>query len=101
MRPSKRRTRAEAWDPTQLTFRTVRETSDRLRALAKKEGLPMNSLIAEAVYIHLHRLETRGDPKLRRKSVCWGCGKRMDAATDGTGRARSGGKRQTKCSTVN
>lgn len=65
--------------------------------MAKRDGMTVTNLIAEAIYIHLHRLETRGDPAQRRKSVCWGCGKKMDAATGGTGgtrRARPPGKRQ-------
>lgn len=74
-------------DPSRLTFRTVRATKERLEALSKREGLEVNSLMAEAIYIHLHRLETNRDPKLRRKSACWGCGKAMDAASGGTGRA--------------
>ena len=93
-----KRKKPEPWDPTRLSFRTVRETSDRIRAMAKRDGLTVTNLIAEAIYIHLHRLETRGDPALRRKSVCWSCGKAKDAATDatdGTGRARPGRKRQT------
>jgi len=75
------------WDPARMTFHTVKETMDRLRALAKREGMKVNSLFAEAVYIHLHRLESNGDPKLRRKSVCWSCGTKMDAASGGTTRA--------------
>lgn len=94
MKSPKRTQKPEPWDPTRLSFRTVRETSDRIRAMAKRDGLTVTSLIAEAIYIHLHRLETRGDPELRRKSVCWGCGKRTDAATGGTQRAKRSGKRQ-------
>jgi hypothetical protein len=92
VRASKRQ-KPEPWAPAQFTFRTVRETTDRLRAVAENEGMTMNSLVAEAVYRHLHRLESRGDPKRRRMLMCGACGKpAIDAATDDTGgtrRARS------------
>jgi len=84
-----KRQKPEPWDPTRLSFRTVRETSDRIRALAKKEGMTVTSLIAEAIYIHLHRLESRGDRKRRRMLVCGACGKpAVDAATDGRKKSR-------------
>lgn len=89
MTSPKRTQKPEPWDRTQLTFRTVRETTDRLRAVAKKEGMTVNSIVAEAVYKHLHHLETRGGPKRRRMAVCGACGKpAVDAASGGTGRAK-------------
>jgi len=96
MKSPKRTARAEPCDPAQITFRTVRHTSERIRRVAKKEGFTVNSLIAAAIYIHLHRVESRGDPKLRRTLVCEHCGKPVDADVDGTRRAKRAGKRQTK-----
>jgi hypothetical protein len=84
-----KRKKPEPWDPSRFTFRTVKETTDRLRVLAKKEGMTVNSLVAEAVYRHLHRLESRGDRRRRRMLVCGACGKpAVDAATDDTGGTR-------------
>lgn len=79
-----------------LRFASVQHLADRLRATAQRERLTVASLITEALHIHLHKLETRGDPKLRRKSVCWSCGDLMDAATGGTAHARSRARRTTK-----
>lgn len=56
--------------------------------MAKRDGLTVTNLIAEAIYIHLHRLETRSDPAQRRKSVCWGCGKKMDASAEGAAKSK-------------
>jgi len=75
----KRKTKREPWDPAQFTYRTVREHADELRAMAKREGMTINALMAEAIYKHVFHLEQRRDPGLRRKSVCFGCGVRMDA----------------------
>ncbi len=82
------RQRSRATRRVRIAFSDVQDTQDRLVALSKSEGLSVESLLSEAVYIHLHRLESAGDPKLRRKSVCWSCGNIMDAAADGTMHAR-------------
>ena len=65
--------------PVTLTFDTVAETRDRIEAVAKSNGMDAAGIIAEALYVHLHKLESRGNAKLRRQSVCWGCGAKMDA----------------------
>jgi hypothetical protein len=69
---------------------------DRIRAVAAQEGMTPNDLIAEALHVHLHKLETSGDPHLRRKSVCWRCASILDAASGGTARAGKGSRRTTK-----
>jgi hypothetical protein len=93
---TKRRIPKDDTARVRVTFGTVRHTYDRLRALAKRDGMKVTNLIAEAIYIHLHRLESNGDPRLRRKSVCWSCGDLMDAANGGTPRAGPKGGRTTK-----
>lgn len=43
-----------------ITFATIAETRDRIAAAAKQAGTDVESVIAEALYVHLHRLETSG-----------------------------------------
>lgn len=87
-----RRGRCGATRRVRITFGTVQDMQDRIRALAKRDGLSVTNLLSEAIYIHLHRLESAGDPKLRRKSVCWSCGSIMDAGAGGTAHARCPGR---------
>ena len=79
-----------------VSFGTPKNMQDRLRAVAKRERMTVACLIEEALCIHLHRLETNGDPRLRRKSVCWRCGDILDAATGGMARAGVESRRTTK-----
>lgn len=97
MKAGKRGRKREPWHRAWFRYRTVRDTMQRLSAVAKKEGMTINAIIGEAVHKHLFALETRGDPRLRRKSVCWSCGKMMDdaAAKKRARRRRNKGSEQT------
>jgi predicted DNA-binding protein len=46
--------------PEIFRFRSAASLAERMRALAKREGLTIQSLMAEAIYRHVHHLETYG-----------------------------------------
>jgi hypothetical protein len=76
-----RRAAAADTRKVRIAFGTVKQVQARIRAVAAQERMTPNDVIAEALHIHLHKLETSSDPRLRRKSVCWSCGERIDAST--------------------
>lgn len=61
-------------DRVTLHVEMVADTRARLEAAAKGDGMTLNGILMEAVYVHLHKLESRGSQALRRKAVCWSCG---------------------------
>lgn len=50
------------------------ELGSRTEAVARAEGMEVEDLVHEALYIHLHHVASRGKPRAKEQAVCPKCG---------------------------